>query len=121
MAAQILSTSEGATLILTLSNPEHRNAMGPEIYAAGVEALNVAESSPEVHSVVITGAGSMFSAGAICNACWPTGKSRPSTKRKALRACITGSRPSVPFQSPSLQRLKAPQQVLDFHWLWPVI
>ena len=63
MAAQILSTSEGATLILTLSNPEHRNAMGPEIYAAGVEALNVAESSPEVHSVVITGAGSMFSAG----------------------------------------------------------
>ncbi len=63
MASQLLSTSEGATLILTLSNPEHRNALGPEMYAAGVEALNVAESSPDVKTVVITGEGGLFSAG----------------------------------------------------------
>ena len=63
MSAQLLSTSEGGTLILTLSNPEHRNALGPEMYAAGVEALSVAESSPEVRSVVITGDGGLFSAG----------------------------------------------------------
>ncbi|MEN9996533.1 MAG: 1,2-epoxyphenylacetyl-CoA isomerase [Pseudomonadota bacterium] len=63
MSAQLLSTSEGATLILTLSNPEHRNALGPEMYAAGVEALSVAESSTEVKSVVITGDGGLFSAG----------------------------------------------------------
>ena len=63
MSAQLLSTSEGATLILTLSNPEHRNALGPEMYAAGVEALSVAESSSEVKSVVITGDGGLFSAG----------------------------------------------------------
>jgi enoyl-CoA hydratase/carnithine racemase len=55
MSAQLLSTSEGATLILTLSNPEHRNALGPEMYAAGVEALSVAETSSDVKSVVITG------------------------------------------------------------------
>lgn len=63
MSAQLLSTSEGGTLILTLSNPEHRNALGPEMYAAGVEALSVAESSPEIRSVVITGEGGLFSAG----------------------------------------------------------
>ncbi len=63
MSAQLISTSEGQTLVLTLSNPEHRNALGPEMYAAGVEALNAAESNPEVRSVVITGAGSVFSAG----------------------------------------------------------
>jgi len=63
MTAQLLSTSEGQTLVLTLSNPEFRNALGPEMYAAGVEALNVAESSPEVRSVVITGANGIFSAG----------------------------------------------------------
>lgn len=63
MSSQILSTSEGATLILTLSNPEHKNALGPEMYAAGVEALNVAESSSEVRSVIITGDGGLFSAG----------------------------------------------------------
>jgi enoyl-CoA hydratase/carnithine racemase len=63
MTAQLLSTSEGQTLILTLSNPEFRNALGPEMYAAGVEALSVAESSPDVRSVVITGANNIFSAG----------------------------------------------------------
>jgi enoyl-CoA hydratase/carnithine racemase len=63
MSAQLLSTSEGATLILTLSNPEHRNALGPEMYAAGVEALSVAESSADIKSVVITGQGGIFSAG----------------------------------------------------------
>ena len=63
MTAQLLSTSEGQTLILTLSNPEFRNALGPEMYAAGVEALSVAESSADVRSVVITGANGIFSAG----------------------------------------------------------
>jgi enoyl-CoA hydratase/carnithine racemase len=63
MTAQLLSTSQGQTLILTLSNPEHRNALGPEMYAAGVEALNAAESNPDVRSVIITGEGGTFSAG----------------------------------------------------------
>ncbi len=63
MAGSLKSTSEGATLILTLSNPEHRNALGPDIYAAGIEALNAAENNPEIRSVIITGEGSMFCAG----------------------------------------------------------
>ena len=63
MPAALKSTSQGGTMVLTISNPEMRNALGPEIYAAGVEALNVAESNPEVRSVVITGEGSMFCAG----------------------------------------------------------
>lgn len=63
MAAELRSASEGRTLVLTISNPEHRNALGPEMYAAGVEALNAADSNPEVRSVVITGAGSTFCAG----------------------------------------------------------
>ena len=63
MTAELKSTSQGQTLILTLSNPEHRNALDPEMYAAGVEALSVAEGSSDVRSVVIAGAGSMFSAG----------------------------------------------------------
>lgn len=63
MTAQLQSTSQGRTMVLTLSNPGQRNALGPEMYAAGVEALSVAESSPEVRSVVIVGEGSLFSAG----------------------------------------------------------
>lgn len=63
MSAQLLSASHGQTLVLTLSNPEQRNALGPEIYAAGVEVLSAAEGSAEVRSVVITGEGPQFSVG----------------------------------------------------------
>ena len=63
MAGAIKSTSEGQTLILTISNPEFKNALGPDIYAAGIEALNAAENNPDVRSVVITGEGAIFCAG----------------------------------------------------------
>jgi enoyl-CoA hydratase/carnithine racemase len=63
MTAELKSTSHGRTMVLTLSNPEFRNALAPEMYAAGVEALSIAETSRDVRSVVITGEGNMFSAG----------------------------------------------------------
>jgi enoyl-CoA hydratase/carnithine racemase len=63
MAAELKSASHGRTMVLTISNPELRNALGPEIYAAGVEALNAAERSADVRSVVITGEGANFCAG----------------------------------------------------------
>ena len=63
MAGSLKSTSVGNTLVLTLSNREARNTLSPEIYAAGIEALNAAENNPEIRSVVITGEGPMFCAG----------------------------------------------------------
>jgi enoyl-CoA hydratase/carnithine racemase len=63
MTASLKSHSHGQTMVLTISNPENRNALSPDMYAAGVEALNVAESSDDVRSVVITGEGSHFCAG----------------------------------------------------------
>ncbi|MGA0572745.1 oxepin-CoA hydrolase, alternative type [Variovorax sp. VNK109] len=63
MSAELKSTTQGQTMVLTIHNPEHRNALGPEIYAAGVEALSVAENNPDIRSVVITGEGMTFSAG----------------------------------------------------------
>lgn len=63
MPAELKSTSQGRTMVLTISNPDNRNALAPEMYAAGVEALNVAETSAEVRSVILTGEGSMFCAG----------------------------------------------------------
>ncbi|NPC54306.1 oxepin-CoA hydrolase, alternative type [Caenimonas soli] len=63
MTAELKSTTQGRTMVLTLSNPENRNALAPQMYAAGVEALSVAESSADVRTVVITGEGATFSAG----------------------------------------------------------
>jgi enoyl-CoA hydratase/carnithine racemase len=67
MTAQLKSHSQGQTLVLTISNPEHRNALDPAMYSAGVEALNVAETNPDVKSVVITGEGKHFCAGGNLN------------------------------------------------------
>lgn len=63
MPAALLSVRHGATMVLTLSHPERHNALGPEFSAAGIEAFNIAESSAEVQSIVITGAGPWFSLG----------------------------------------------------------
>ena len=63
MTAELQSTSQGQTLVLTLRNPERRNAIDPVMYAAGVEALSVAESSADIRSVVITGADGIFCSG----------------------------------------------------------
>lgn len=63
MSGSLKSISEGRTLILTLSNPEFKNALGPDMYAAGIEALNAAENNSEIRSVVITGEGAVFCAG----------------------------------------------------------
>ena len=40
MPGSLKSTSEGGTLILTLSNPEFKNALGPDIYAADCWVIN---------------------------------------------------------------------------------
>ena len=49
--------------LLTISNPTLRNALSPAIYAAGIEAINHADSSNDVRAVIITGEGESFCAG----------------------------------------------------------
>ncbi len=63
MTAELKSRTEGQTMVLTISNPAMRNALGPEMYAAGVEALNGADNSADVRNVVIVGEGAWFCAG----------------------------------------------------------
>lgn len=63
MTAELKRSSEGQTLVLTLSNPAQRNALGPEIYTEGIEALSLAENSDDIRSVIVVGDGKLFSAG----------------------------------------------------------
>ena len=63
MSAQLKISTLNQTLVLTISNPEYRNALGPEIYKAGIEALNMAASSSAIQSIIITGEGTIFCAG----------------------------------------------------------
>ena len=86
MAGSLKSTSDGSTLILTLSNPEFRNALGPEIYAAGIEALNAAENNPEIRSVVITGEGGVFCAGGNLQRLQANRRESPDVQARSIDA-----------------------------------
>jgi len=63
MTTELLTERSGSTLLITLSGPATRNALSPQVYAAGIELLNVADSDPSVRAVVITGAGGHFCGG----------------------------------------------------------
>ena len=63
MTTELLTHTQGETLVMTLSGPGNRNALSPQVYAAGIEALNMAEFSPDIRAVVLTGAGGHFCAG----------------------------------------------------------
>jgi enoyl-CoA hydratase/carnithine racemase len=63
MTATLEQSRQGQVLILTIANAEHRNALGPEIYAEGMRALITAKEDKGISCVVIVGEGSMFSAG----------------------------------------------------------
>jgi len=60
----LTSTTEGAARILTLHRPEKRNALNADLVGALKEALAEAADEESIRSVVLTGAGSTFSAGA---------------------------------------------------------
>jgi enoyl-CoA hydratase/carnithine racemase len=67
MRAALQSEQRGSALVLTISNPEQRNALGPEIYQAGMAALELAQRSSSIRSIVITGEGAHFCAGGNLN------------------------------------------------------
>ncbi len=73
-------------MVLTLSNPEYRNALGPEMYVAGVEAMNAAEGNPDVRSVVIAGEGAWFSAGGNLQRLLANRQRPPEVQRDSIEA-----------------------------------
>jgi 2-(1,2-epoxy-1,2-dihydrophenyl)acetyl-CoA isomerase len=60
----VLSVRQGAVLTLTINRPEHLNALNREANAALRNAIDAAALDPEVGSIVLTGAGRAFCAGA---------------------------------------------------------
>lgn len=67
MTAQLLSKRIGSTLVLTLSNPDARNALDPVMYTASMEALDRAANDNEIRAIIFTGDGNAFCAGGNLN------------------------------------------------------
>src|SRR5690349_3744994 len=91
--------SDGVAL-LTLDNPDMRNAMSDEMTAAWVEAVAELAADPSVRAVVVTGEGSAFCSGG--NTSWIA--SEPDATVDQLRSRM------LPFYRAwlSIRRLEVP-------------
>jgi enoyl-CoA hydratase len=64
----VLVDVEDRIAVITVNDPDRRNAVTFEMSAALREAVTAAETDPEVHAVIVTGAGKAFCAGADLSA-----------------------------------------------------
>lgn len=102
MAAQLLIDRKDGALVLTFSNPDFRNALGPEIYGPMMQAFVDVEHDASIRAIVITGADGMFCAGGNLNRLLENRKLPPQVQADSidglnrLTRAITGcSRPVI--------------------------
>jgi len=62
--AELIVEKDGPTLIATMNRPERMNALSPEMIARLYDAWVDASSDPAIRSIILTGAGGNFCAGA---------------------------------------------------------
>lgn len=63
MTTELQTERHDSTLVMRLNGPATRNALSPQVYAAGIETLNMAEANADVRAVVLTGEGGHFCGG----------------------------------------------------------
>lgn len=63
MSAELKTHRRDATLILTFSNPDAKNALHPDMIAAAIETLSTAERDDTVCAVILAGADNFFCSG----------------------------------------------------------
>lgn len=87
MTAELLTSRPAgseSTLVMTLSNPGARNALHPDMYAAGIEALDSAERDSSLRAIVITGADNFFCAGGNLNRLLENRAKDPSVQAESI-------------------------------------
>jgi enoyl-CoA hydratase/carnithine racemase len=63
MTEHIIVTDEGATRTITMRRPEKKNTLTQEMYHAMSDAIDSAQSNPEIRCFIITGRSGVFTAG----------------------------------------------------------
>ena len=95
----VTEARDGATVILTISQPARRNALSMAIREGLTEALDRIEADREVRAVVLTGAGGTFSAGGDISGMdvtdIPSGRERFRRTHRMVHALIQSSKPLI--------------------------
>ncbi|GFG51101.1 enoyl-CoA hydratase [Mycolicibacterium agri] len=68
MSDRVLVQVENHVAVVTVNDPDRRNAVTAEISAALRAAVDAAEANTDVHALIVTGAGKAFCAGADLSA-----------------------------------------------------
>jgi enoyl-CoA hydratase/carnithine racemase len=85
MPSELRTERRDTTLLLTISDPKTRNSLSEQVYAAGIEALNVADSDPDIRCVVLQGEGQNFCAGGDIDRLARRRSEDPSTSRQTVQ------------------------------------
>jgi len=80
----VLQTIENRVALITVNDPDRRNAVTAEMSALLRDAVERAEANPDVHAVVVTGAGKAFCAGADLSALGAAGGGTAETGLRQL-------------------------------------
>jgi len=80
----VLFSVENRVALITVNDPDRRNALTGEISAQLRAAVEQAEADPGVHAVVVTGAGKAFCAGADLSALGAAGAGTPESGLQQL-------------------------------------
>ncbi len=70
----MLVQTQNRVAVITVNDPDHRNAVTDEISGALRDCVEHLEARSDVHAIVVTGAGKAFSAGADLGALGTAGK-----------------------------------------------
>ncbi|MGF6260939.1 enoyl-CoA hydratase/carnithine racemase [Paraburkholderia youngii] len=84
MSDSLLISHEGAVQLLTINNPQARNALTPEFMEAMPRVLADAEANEAVGAIVLTGAGGAFCAGGDVNRLARLGSTPAHERREQL-------------------------------------
>ena len=84
MPSELITGRHASTLVLTLSDPATRNTLSPQVYAAGVEALNIADADASLRCVVLRGDGAHFCAGGDLNRLSAVRQRGPDEQRDSI-------------------------------------
>jgi enoyl-CoA hydratase/carnithine racemase len=102
--AIVETEDRGAVRHVVLNRPEKRNAFNRDLVLATGEALRAAADDPDVHCVVLRGAGPMFSSGMDVGVL-AEGAGRPERVRAFRRACIEAWNLAETMEKPTVCQL----------------
>jgi enoyl-CoA hydratase/carnithine racemase len=100
MAGHIIVSDESATRTIVMRRPEKKNALTPDMFLAMSEAINSAQSNPDIRCIILTGRSGVFTAGDdvgdfVKEATTKREEAKPRNSAAFVRALITNKKPII--------------------------